>query len=134
MKKKEILKNITVISIFMLIGVVIGYCVAQTQQSQLSDPEYIKFWTDNNMPLPEPISYLHAIIGFLMIFGGIPTGIIGYRYVLKKYTRLEYIAKSLFVIISIMLFPFYTVMGAVICIPFLIVQLIVLIFAKEKRI
>ena len=87
--KKKILKNVMIISIFMIIGIIIGYCVALTQENQLMDSEYIKFWTDMNMPVPESVSYSQAIIGLLMIFGGI---------------------------------------------PFLIVQLIVLIFVKEKRV
>lgn len=133
-EKEKILKNIMVISIFMIIGAVIGYAVVRTQQSQLTDPEYIKFWADNNMPLPEPLSYPHTVIGFLIMFGGIPTGIIGYSYFLKKYTRFHQIAKPLAVIISIMLFPIYIVIGAAVCIPLLMIQLFVLIFAKETSI
>ena len=41
------------------------------------------------MPLPEPIPYKNAVIGFLLLFGGIPTGIIGYSYLVKKYVRLN---------------------------------------------
>ncbi len=44
---------------------------------------------DKNMPLPEPIPYKNAVIGFLLLFGGIPTGIIGYSYLVKKYVRLN---------------------------------------------
>lgn len=84
------------------------------------------------MPLPEPIPYKNAVIGFLLLFGGIPTGIIGYSYLVKKYVRLNCIAKPLFAFISVMLFPLYTVIGAVICIPVIIIQFFMLIFMKEN--
>lgn len=116
----------------MIVGAAIGYYVVQTQQSQLTDPEYIKFWSDKNMHLPEPIPYKNAVIGFLLLFGGIPTGIIGYSYLVKKYVRLNCIAKPLFAFISVVLFPLYTVIGAVICIPVIIIQFIILIFMKEN--
>ena len=132
MQKKKIVKNIIIIGAFMILGAAIGYYVVQTQQSQLTDPEYIKFWSDKNMHFPEPIPYKNAVIGFLLLFGGIPTGIIGYSYLVKKYVRLNCIAKPLFAFISVMLFPLYTVIGAVICIPVIIIQFFMLIFMKEN--
>ena len=42
--KKE-LKQILLICLFLIIGCVLGYFVALNQMNQLSDPEYIAFWT-----------------------------------------------------------------------------------------
>ena len=126
--------SIIVIVIFMITGGVIGYFVGQTQQNQLLDPEYIKFWTDSNMPVPEPISYTHAILGLLVLFGGIPRGIICWQYFLKKYMKPDRVTSPLTGLLSIMLFPIYTVIGVIICIPFVVIQVMVMIFEKAKRI
>ena len=37
-------------------------------------------------------------------------------------------------LLSIMLFPIYTVIGVIICIPFVVIQVMVMIFEKAKRI
>ena len=46
---------------FLIIGCVLGYFVAANQINQLSNPEYIAFWTNNNMPVPEPLGYTKVL-------------------------------------------------------------------------
>ena len=60
MKKEQ--KQVMIICIFLIIGSVLGYFVAVNQINQLSDPEYIVFWSNNNMPVPEPLGYTKSII------------------------------------------------------------------------
>lgn len=79
MKKEQ--KQIMSICAFLIIGCVLGYFVATNQMNQLSDPEYIAFWTNNNMPVPEPLGYTNSILSFALLFSGIPIytciGIVG---------------------------------------------------------
>lgn len=69
----------------MIIGCVLGYFVAVTQVNQLIAPEYIAFWTSKNMPVPEPLGFAKSIISFGMLFSGIPTGLIFYSSIAKKW-------------------------------------------------
>lgn len=130
--KKKVMRNIIIISLFMIIGSIIGVCMIKTQQAQLLDSEYIKFWHDNNMEVPEPISSNVMIIGFLLLFGGIPTGIIEYVSFLKKYVKISSIITPLLLLGSFMLFPLYGLVGAVTCVPFLIFE--IYLFRKNGEI
>ena len=126
------MRNIVIISLFMIIGSIIGVCIIKTQQAQLLDPEYIKFWSDNNMAVPEPMPNNVIIIGFLLLIGGIPIGIMEYMSFLKKYVKTSYMIKSLVILGSIMLFPIYGLVGAVTCIPFLFFEIYLLTFGNKK--
>lgn len=129
--KRKVIRNIIVISLFMIIGSIMGVCIVKTQQAQLLDSEYIKFWHDNNMEVPEPMPSNVVIIGFLLLFGGIPTGIIEYASFLKKYVKISSIIMPLLLLGSFMLFPLYGLVGAVTCVPFLIFEIYLLIFGKK---
>ena len=59
--KKE-LKQILFICVFLIIGCVLGYFAALNQMNQLSDPEYIAFWTSQNMSVPEPLGFTRSIL------------------------------------------------------------------------
>lgn len=83
MKKEQ--KQIIAICAFLIIGCILGYFVAANQINQLSDPEYIAFWTNKNMPIPEPLGYTKSIISFALLFSGIPTGLIFYSSISKKW-------------------------------------------------
>lgn len=100
---------------FLIIGCVLGYFVAANQINQLSNPEYIAFWT-NNMPVPEPLGYTKSIISFALLFSGIPTGAIFYNSISKKW--MTPLAPK--IIIGIITFPMYTCIGIVDSIPFII--------------
>lgn len=114
MKKEQ--KQMMIISIFLIIGCLLGYFVAVNQINQLNDPEYISFWTNNNMPVPEPLGYTKSIISFALLFSGIPTGLIFYKSISKKW--LTPIAPK--IIIGVIAFPIYTCIGIISSIPFII--------------
>lgn len=114
MKKEQ--KQIMSICAFLIIGCVLGYFVAANQINQLSNPEYIAFWTNNNMPVPEPLGYTKSIISFALLFSGIPTGAIFYNSISKKW--MTPLAPK--IIIGIITFPMYTCIGIVDSIPFII--------------
>ena len=126
MKKEQ--KQVMIICIFLIIGSVLGYFVAVNQINQLSDPEYIVFWSNNNMPVPEPLGYTKSIISFALLFSGIQTGLIFYRNISKKW--LTPIAPK--IIIGIIAFPIYTCIGIISSIPFIIYEVICL-FRNSKR-
>ena len=115
--KKE-LKQILLICLFLIIGCVLGYFVALNQMNQLSDPEYIAFWTSQNMSVPEPLGFTRSILSFGLLFAGIPTGLIFYSGLVKKW--LTPIAPK--IIIGFVTFPIYTLAGVIGSIPFIIYQ------------
>ena len=113
--KKE-LKQILLICLFLIIGCVLGYFVALNQMNQLSDPEYIAFWTSQNMSVPEPLGFTRSILSFGLLFAGIPTGLMFYSGIVKKW--LTPIAPK--IIIGFVTFPIYTLAGVIGSIPFII--------------
>ena len=121
MKKEQ--KQIMSICAFLIIGCALGYFVAVNQINQLSNPEYIAFWTNNNMPVPEPLGYTKSIISFALLLSGIPTGLIFYNGISKKW--MTPLAPK--IIIGIITFPIYTCIGIVGSIPFIIYKGIQLI-------
>jgi len=104
------------ICLFLIIGCVLGYFVALNQMNQLSDPEYIAFWTSQNMSVPEPLGFTRSILSFGLLFAGIPTGLIFYSGLVKKW--LTPIAPK--IIIGFVTFPIYTLAGVIGSIPFII--------------
>lgn len=134
--KKE-LKQILLICLFLIIGCVLGYFVALNQMNQLSDPEYIAFWTSQNMSVPEPLGFTRSILSFGLLFSGTPTGLIFYSGIVKKW--LTSIAPKL--IIGFVTFPVYTLVGVIASIPFIIYKGIFLfrnsdyrmIYTRKKR-
>ena len=126
MKKEQ--KQIMSICAFLIIGCVLGYFVAANQINQLSNPEYIAFWTNNNMPVPEPLGYTKSIISFALLFSGIPTGLIFYNGISKKW--MTSLAPK--IISGIITFPIYTCIGIVGSIPFIIYKGIRLIKVMRR--
>lgn len=114
MKKEG--KQILYIFIFLLLGCAIGYFVAVTQLNQVSDPEYIAFWESQNMSVPEPIGFPRSIISFGMLFAGIPTGLIFFSNIVKKW--LTPVAPK--IIIGFLTWPIYTLVGVVLVVPFVV--------------
>ena len=113
--KKE-LKQILFVCVFLIIGCVLGYFTALNQMNQLSDPEYIAFWTSQNMSVPEPLGFTRSIFSFGLLFAGIPTGLMFYSGIVKKW--LTPIAPK--IIIGFVAFPIYTLVGVIGSIPFII--------------
>lgn len=125
--KKE-LKQVLVVAVFIIVGGIIGYAVATTQTGQLSDPEYIAFWTSKNMTVPEPIGYVRGVAGFGLLMGGIPTGLILFNHIIRK--CLTPTAPK--IIIGIIAFPIYTVIGVVCSIPFIVYNIIFSCLCKKN--
>ena len=107
--KKE-LKQILFVCVFLIIGCVLGYFTALNQMNQLSDPEYIALWTSQNMSVPEPLGFTRSIFSFGLLFAGIPTGLMFYSGIVKKW--LTPIAPK--IIIGFVTFPIYTLVGVIV--------------------
>ena len=93
----------------------LGYFTALNQMNQLSDPEYIALWTSQNMSVPEPLGFTRSIFSFGLLFAGIPTGLMFYSGIVKKW--LTPIAPK--IIIGFVTFPIYTLVGVIGSIPFI---------------
>lgn len=82
--KKE-LQRILLISIFLIIGCVIGYFLAIYQIHQFNDPEFIALLAHKNMTVPQPIGIVPCTILFGLLFSGIPTGLIFFSHIARKW-------------------------------------------------
>ena len=125
--RKE-LKQILVICGFFIIGCVLGYFVAVHQINLLSDPAYIASLPSQNMAIPEPLGFTRSILSFGFLFSGIPTGLIFYRGIVKKW--LTPIAPK--IIIGFVTFPIYTLAGVIGSIPFIIYKVIFIVTKKRR--
>ena len=110
------LKQVLYVCAFWLIGGMLGYFVVTNQMNQMSDPEYIAFWASQNMAAPEPLGYTRGILSFGLLFSGIPTGLMLYCGIVRKW--LTPIAPKM--IIGLITFPIYTLVGAIGSIPFVV--------------
>lgn len=117
--KKE-WKQVGCICLFLLLGCVIGYFVAVTQAKQVINPEYIAFWMEQNMSVPEPISFSRSILSFGLLFSGIPTGLFLFSGIAKKW----FTADAPKIVIGFITFPIYTLAGVVGSIPFIIYKMV----------
>ena len=124
---KQELKQLLFICIFLISGCVIGYFFAVNEINQLKDPEFIALIARYNMSVPEPVGFTKSIILFGWLFAGIATGVIFYIGIAKKW--LTPIAPKIF--IGFMTFPFYTLVGIIGSIPFIIYKGMVL-FRKNS--
>ena len=113
--KKE-LQRILLISVFLIIGCVIGYFLAIYQIHQFNDPAYIALLTHKNMTVPQPIGIVPFTILFGLLFSGIPTGLIFFSHISRKWFTM--LAPK--IIIAFITFPIYTLAGAISSIPFII--------------
>lgn len=120
-------KPILCITAFMLIGACFGYLFVTTQHAQLSDPKYIRFWTDRDFPVPEPLTFLQGILGFSFLLAGIPAGAIIYRYFASQWFK----SSAPKVLIAIITFPIYTMFGVICALPILLYKLFVVIILKR---
>ncbi|MCI5690376.1 MAG: hypothetical protein MR286_05740 [Clostridiales bacterium] len=120
--KKE-LKQIFVIAAFILIGCMLGSCVAAVQADQRRDPAYLAFWSSKNMPVPEPLGVSKSMLSFGLLFSGIPTGLIFYNGIAQKW--LTPMAPK--ILLGVIAFPIYTLAGVIGSIPFLLYQSVVLL-------
>ena len=80
------------------------------------------------MSVPEPLGFTRSILSFGLLFAGIPTGLIFYSVIVKKW--LTSIAPK--IIIGFVAFPIYTLAGVIGSISFIIYKGI-FIFKNNKR-
>lgn len=117
--KKKLLKQILWILSFIVIGGIIGYFIALGEHNRQYEPAFIEIFISQGLEVPEPIEYSEAMFGFALLFSGIPTGLILFKQL--SYKWLTWYSKPISeVIIGVVMFPFYTAIGAVISIPMLI--------------
>ena len=126
-KKEQ--KQIAAICACLLIGCILGCFVAAAQISQFNDPEYIALWADKNMPVPEPLGYAKCMISFALLFSGIPTGLIFYKNLSKRWLT----AAAPKIIIGVIAFPIYSCIGAIASVPFIIYKESISIIKKKSK-
>ena len=80
------------------------------------------------MSVPEPLGFTRSILSFGLLFAGIPTGLIFYSVIVKKW--LTSIAPK--IIIGFVAFPIYTLAGVIGSISFIIYKGI-FIFKNNRR-
>lgn len=115
-------KRILLIVLFVLLGMLIGYRTAVTQNLQLKDPEYIAFFTDHQLPVPEPIGLTQAMGGFALLLSGIPTGLMLFQFAAARW----FTSTAPKILLAILTFPIYTLLGIVTSIPVLLCNLYLL--------
>lgn len=104
----------------LLIGYLLGYFVSVTQAREQDDPSYLAYFEEHDLPLPEPAEPLNNIAGAGLLLAGVPTGLMLYRHIVGKWGLCA--GKKL--LIGIVTFPIYTLLGVVGVIPFLLYQVI----------
>lgn len=117
--KKE-WKQIIIIIAFMIIGLLIGRVTVSAQIAQSNDPETIRFFAENGMEVPEPMSFAQGMTGFALLFSGFPAGVIIFRYFADKW--LKSTAPQIF--LAILTMPIYVPIGALCSVPMIIYKLI----------
>ncbi len=126
--KKEA-KQIVLVLLFLLLGCVVGYFAAITQAEKLRDPAIMALWEVQNMPVPEPITVPRSVISFGLLFSGIPTGLFFYRHIAASW--LTPMAPK--IIIGMIAFPVYALIGAIGSIPFMVYKGIFLLKGKRQN-
>lgn len=79
------------------------------------------------MTVPQPIGIVPCTILFGLLFSGIPTGLIFFSHIARKWFTM--LAPK--IIIAFITFPIYTLVGAVSSIPFIIYNAYYLI--KDRK-
>ena len=110
----------------LLIGCLLGYFVSVTQAREQDDPAYLAYFEEHDLPVPEPAEPLNNIAGAGLLLAGVPTGLMLYRHIAGKWGLCA--GKKL--LIGIVTFPIYTLLGVVGSIPFLLYQVIRLVLRK----
>ncbi len=103
----------------LLIGCLLGYFVSVTQAREQEDPAYLAYFEEHDLPVPEPAEPLNNIIGAGLLLAGVPTGLMLYQRIADKWRI--YAGRRL--LIGIVTFPIYTLLGVIGVIPFLLIRL-----------
>lgn len=119
-------KRLLLVAGCLLIGCLLGYFVSVTQAREQDDPAYLAYFEEHDLPVPEPAEPLNNIAGAGLLLAGVPTGLMLYRHIAGKWGLCA--GKKL--LIGIVTFPIYTLLGVVGGIPFLLYQVIRLVPRK----
>ncbi len=119
-------KRLLLVAGCLLIGCLLGYFVSVTQAREQDDPAYLAYFEEHDLPVPEPAEPLNNIAGAGLLLAGVPTGLMLYRHIGGKWRLCA--GKKL--LIGIVTFPIYTLLGVVGVIPFLLYQVIRLVLRK----
>ena len=103
-------KRLLLVAACLLIGCLLGYFVSVTQAGEQNDPDYLAYFEEHGLPVPEPAEPRNNIIGAGLLLAGVPTG--------------------LMLLLGNVAFPVYTLVGVIGAVPFLLYQGICLAFRK----
>lgn len=111
----------------LLIGCILGYFASVTQAREQNDPAYLAYFEEHDLPVPEPAEPLSNIVSAGLLLAGIPTGLTLYRYIADHRS----IAGGRRLLLGIVTFPIYTLIGVLGAVPFLLYQVIQLLCKKR---
>lgn len=120
------LRRLLTVASCLLIGCLLGYLVSVTQANEQKDPSYLAYFEEHDLPVPEPAEPLNNIIGAGLLLAGVPTGLILYRHMADKWR----IYGKRRLLIGIVTFPIYTLLGVLGAVPFLLYSGICLLLRK----
>lgn len=121
-------KRLILVAGCLLFGCLLGYFVTVTQAREQDDPAYLAFFEERGLPVPEPAEPGNNIIGVGLLLGGVPTGLMLYQYIADRWK----IHAGRKLLIGIVAFPIYTLLGVLGVVPFLIGQTVRL-FRKKYQ-
>lgn len=119
-------KRLLLVAACLLIGCLLGYFVSVTQAGEQNDPDYLAYFEEHGLPVPEPAEPRNNIIGAGLLLAGVPTGLMLYQYLTERWRI--YAGRKL--LLGIVAFPVYTLVGVIGAVPFLLYQGICLAFRK----
>ena len=121
-------KRLILVAGCLLFGCLLGYFVTVTQAREQDDPAYLAFFEERGLPVPEPAEPGNNIIGAGLLLGGVPPGLMLYQYIADQWK----IHAGRKLLIGIVAFPIYTLLGVLGVVPFLIGQTVRL-FRKKSQ-
>ncbi len=122
MKKES--RHLIMIIVASVVGSIVGYILGQIQIQQLQDLDFIHQLMSHNMMIHEPIGVINNMMIGICIFSGVATGLIIYNHFTCKFTL------AMRMIIGILTFPFYAILGILGVIPYFIYNVVLLMKNK----
>ena len=119
-------KRLLLVAGCLLIGCLLGYFVSVTQAREQDDPAYLAYFEEHDLPVPEPAEPLNNIIGAGLLLAGVPTGLMLYQRIADK----RGLRAGRKLLIGLVTFPIYTLLGVIGAIPFLLYQVVRLVLRK----
>lgn len=119
-------KRLLLVAGCLLIGCLLGYFVSVTQAREQDDPAYLAYFEEHDLPVPEPAEPLNNIIGAGLLLAGVPTGLMLYQRIADK----RGLRAGRKLLIGLVTFPIYTLLGVIGAVPFLLYQVVRLVLRK----